>query len=82
MVGGSGLYVDAVIKGFDTFPNVAPELREQLNLELKAKGLEALQDELKRLDPKSYETIALKNPHRVIRALEICRGTGLPFSSL
>lgn len=81
MVGGSGLYVDAVIKGFDTFPDVAPELREQLNLELETKGLKALQDELKQLDPKSYETIALKNPHRVIRALEICRGTGLPFSS-
>ena len=81
MAGGSGLYVDAVIKGFDTFPDVDPELREQLNLELETKGLKALQDELKRLDPKSYETIALKNPHRVIRALEICRGTGLPFSS-
>ncbi|MDC1472362.1 tRNA (adenosine(37)-N6)-dimethylallyltransferase MiaA [Flavobacteriaceae bacterium] len=81
MAGGSGLYVDAVIKGFDTFPDVAPELREQLNLELETKGLKALQDELKQLDPKSYETMALKNPHRVIRALEICRGTGLPFSS-
>lgn len=81
MVGGSGLYVNAVIKGFDEFPNIETEVREQLNLELESKGLEFLQQELKRLDPKSYETIALKNPHRIIRALEICRGTGQPYSS-
>ena len=81
MVGGSGLYVNAVIKGFDEFPDVATEIREQLNSELESKGLEFLQQELKRLDPKSYETIALKNPHRVIRALEICRSTGQPYSS-
>lgn len=81
MVGGSGLYVNAVLKGFDEFPDIATDIREQLNLELESKGLEVLQQELKRLDPKSYESIALKNPHRVIRALEICRGTGLPYSS-
>ena len=81
MVGGSGLYVNAVIKGFDEFPNIAMEVREQLNSELESKGMEFLQQELKRLDPKSYETIALKNPHRIIRALEICRGTGQPYSS-
>ena len=81
MVGGSGLYVNAVIRGFDEFPNIMTEVREQLNRELESKGLEFLQQELKRLDPKSYETIALKNPHRIIRALEICRGTGQPYSS-
>ena len=81
MVGGSGLYVNAVIEGYDEFPDIAPEIRAQLNLELESKGLEFLQQELKRLDPKSYETIAIKNPHRVIRALEICRGTGQPYSS-
>jgi tRNA dimethylallyltransferase len=81
MVGGSGLYVDAVIKGFDEFPDIDPELRAQLNLELESKGLEFLQGELKRLDPKCYETIALKNPHRIIRALEICKGTGDPYST-
>jgi tRNA dimethylallyltransferase len=81
MVGGSGLYVNAVIKGFDEFPAIATEIREQLNLELESKGLKVLQQELKRLDPKSYETIALQNPHRVIRALEICRGTGQPYTS-
>ncbi|MDB9954507.1 tRNA (adenosine(37)-N6)-dimethylallyltransferase MiaA [Flavobacteriaceae bacterium] len=81
MVGGSGLYVNAVIKGFDEFPDVSPEIRAQLNSELESNGLEVLQEELKRLDPKSYETIALQNPHRVIRALEICRGTGKPYAS-
>jgi len=81
MVGGSGLYVNAVLKGFDEFPDIAPEIRTQLNSELESKGLEFLQEELKRLDPKSYETIALQNPHRVIRALEICRGTGQPYTS-
>tara|TARA_B110000967_G_scaffold131868_1_gene134658 strand:- start:4950 stop:5870 length:921 start_codon:yes stop_codon:yes gene_type:complete len=81
MVGGSGLYVNAVTKGFDEFPDIAPEIRMQLNSELETNGLEFLQEELKELDPISYATIALKNPHRVIRALEICRGTGNPYSS-
>ena len=81
MVGGSGLYVDAVIKGFDDFPDVNPEIRTQLNQELDTNGIEALQKELKELDPESYDSIALKNPHRLIRALEICRGTKLPYSS-
>jgi tRNA dimethylallyltransferase len=81
MVGGSGLYVNAVLKGFDEFPDIPPEIRAELNLELESKGLEVLQEELKRLDPKSYGTIALQNPHRVIRALEICRGTGKPYAS-
>ena len=81
MVGGSGLYVDAVIKGFDNFPDVNPEIRTQLNQELDTNGIEALQKELKELDPESYDSIALKNPHRLIRALEICRGTKQPYSS-
>jgi len=81
MVGGSGLYVDAVVKGFDDFPDVNPEIRIQLNQELATHGIETLQEELKELDPESYNSIALKNPHRVIRALEICRGTKQPYSS-
>jgi tRNA dimethylallyltransferase len=82
MVGGSGLYVNAVLKGFDEFPDIPSEIRAELNSELESKGLEVLQEELKRLDPKSYGTIALQNPHRIIRALEICRGTGKPYASL
>ena len=81
MVGGSGLYVDAVLKGFDQFPKVAPKIRETLNDRLKHEGLKVLQQELKELDPETYETIALDNPQRVTRALEICIGSGQPYSS-
>lgn len=81
MVGGSGLYVDAVTKGLDEFPDVAPEIREQLNTTLEKHGLDYLKNQLKALDEITYNTIALDNPHRVIRALEICIGTGKPYSS-
>lgn len=81
MVGGSGLYVDAVTKGLDDFPDIDSTIRENLNNELKTKGLLHLQEQLKTLDLKSYETIAIDNPHRIIRALEICIGTGKPYSS-
>ncbi|WP_434036549.1 tRNA (adenosine(37)-N6)-dimethylallyltransferase MiaA [Formosa sp. 4Alg 33] len=81
MVGGSGLYVDAVTRGLDNFPKVDYNIRTGLNAQLDAEGLQALQSQLKQLDPKSYETIAIDNPHRVIRALEICIGTGQPYSS-
>ncbi|WP_033961867.1 tRNA (adenosine(37)-N6)-dimethylallyltransferase MiaA [Psychroserpens jangbogonensis] len=81
MVGGSGLYVDAITKGLDEFPNVDPSIRISLNEVLKTEGIEHLQEQLKRLDPKSYETIAIGNPHRVIRALEVCIGSKRPYSS-
>lgn len=81
MVGGSGLYVDAVVKGFDYFPDVDPKIRENLTEELNTYGLPSLQKKLKKLDPNTYQTIAIDNPHRVIRALEICIGTGSPYSS-
>lgn len=80
MVGGSGLYVDAVIKGLDNFPTVNPHIRAQLNQELIENGLASLQNQLKALDSKSYNAIEIDNPHRVIRALEICIGTGKPYS--
>ncbi|OIQ16977.1 tRNA (adenosine(37)-N6)-dimethylallyltransferase MiaA [Lacinutrix sp. MedPE-SW] len=81
MVGGSGLYVDAVTKGLDYFPDVDKSIRTQLNKDLETHGLESLQLKLKTLDPKSYNTIAIDNPQRVIRALEICIGTKKPYSS-
>ncbi|MFT4643080.1 MAG: tRNA dimethylallyltransferase [Candidatus Azotimanducaceae bacterium] len=80
MVGGSGLYVDAVLKGLDYFPDVSPEIRQQLNKELAENGLNSLQDQLKKLDIESYNSIEIENPHRVIRALEICIGTGKAYS--
>lgn len=81
MVGGSGLYVDAVLKGLDYFPDVDPQIRIDLTIELENKGIEYLQKRLKELDIEAYNTIALDNPHRLIRALEICIGTGKTYSS-
>jgi len=81
MVGGSGLYVDAVTKGLDYFPEIDKSIRENLNLELVENGLETLQLKLKELDLESYNTIAIDNPKRVIRALEICIGSGKPYAS-
>lgn len=81
MVGGSGLYVDAVIKGLDDFPKVAPKIREELNAQLETEGIQSLQKMLQKLDPVYYERVALENPHRLIRALEICIGSGKPYSS-
>ena len=80
MVGGSGLYLNAVIDGLDDFPKVDPAIRKQLKHKLDEKGLVSLQMQLESLDPKSYKEIAVDNPQRVIRALEICIGTGLPYS--
>jgi tRNA dimethylallyltransferase len=81
MVGGSGLYLDAITKGLDKFPKIDSKIRENLNQRLKKEGLESLQKQLKELDRSTYQTIAIDNPHRVIRALEICIGTGKPYSS-
>ncbi|MCL5127899.1 tRNA (adenosine(37)-N6)-dimethylallyltransferase MiaA [Algibacter sp. L4_22] len=81
MVGGSGLYNDAVTKGLDYFPEVEPSVREALNKSLENNGLDFLQNQLKELDIASYNNIAIDNPHRVIRALEVCIGSGKPYSS-
>jgi len=81
MVGGSGLYVDAVTTGLDNFPSIDPKIRKDLNKKIKLEGLKPLQEQLKELDVETYHTIALDNPHRVIRALEVSIGTGLPYSS-
>lgn len=81
IVGGSGLYVDAVINGLDEFPKIDPNIRKELIKKLKTVGLKTLQDQLKDLDIAAYNTIAIDNPHRVIRALEVCIGSGKPYSS-
>ncbi|MCF6181570.1 tRNA (adenosine(37)-N6)-dimethylallyltransferase MiaA [Lutibacter sp.] len=80
MVGGSGLYTNAVIEGLDYFPEVNSEIREKLNKQLENGKLENLQLQLKKLDIESYNSIEIENPHRLIRALEICIGTGKPYS--
>jgi tRNA dimethylallyltransferase len=81
MVGGSGMYVDAVLKGLDYFPEINPDIRKQLNLDLEENGISTLQDRLKELDPETFESIAIDNPHRVIRALEVCLASGATYSS-
>ena len=80
MVGGSGLYVDAVLKGLDYFPNVSTDIRENLNQRLKDEGIASLQNQLKELDPISFNSIEIENPHRLIRALEVCIGSDKPYS--
>jgi tRNA dimethylallyltransferase len=80
MVGGSGLYIDAVLKGLDYFPDIDPKIRKELNETLQKDGLLNLQAQLEYLDPKTYQSIDLQNPHRVIRALEVCLGSEKPFS--
>lgn len=81
MVGGSGLYVNAVIAGLDDFPDIDKEIRAQLKLDLQEKGLAFLQEKLLQLDPESYQKIDLENPQRLIRALEVCIGTGKAYAS-
>jgi tRNA dimethylallyltransferase len=81
MVGGSGLYIDAVVKGLDTFPEVSSEVRKQLNDELLSNGIEKLQKELEEVDPVYFQKADVQNPHRVIRALEIFRSSGKPYTS-
>lgn len=81
MVGGSGLYIDAVTKGLDHFPEIDTKIRAQLNHDLLNNGIATLQGKLKELDRDYYEKVDLNNPHRLIRALEVCIGSGRPYSS-
>lgn len=81
LAGGSGLYVKSILEGLDDFPDVDPSIRQDLNNIHAQQGLLPLQEKLRGLDPATYSRIDIENPHRVIRALEICIGTGKPYSS-
>jgi len=81
LVGGSMLYIDAVCNGIDTMPDADPEVRKSLKNKLETEGLESLRFQLKKLDPDYYDSVDLKNPNRIIHALEICLMTGKPYSS-
>ena len=87
MVGGSGLYVDAVVKGFDDFPEINASVRTQINAKFADVGIKYLQEQLQQLDPEHYSKIAsenpqtLQNPQRMKRFVEVCIGTGKPYSS-
>ena len=87
MVGGSGLYVDAVLKGFDDFPENDYAIRDKINTDFKKFGIVYLQQELKNLDADYYQKLelenpqTLQNPQRMKRFVEVCFGTGKPYSS-
>lgn len=81
MVGGSGLYAKAVIDGLDDFPEVDEVIRQELNEAYAQKGIEYLQELLKTLDEVQYNQMDVQNPQRLIRALEVCRASGKPYSS-
>ncbi len=81
LVGGSGMYVDAVINGLDHFPKVEDGVREHLKKIQEQKGSTELQALLKKHDPNYYNEVDLNNTQRVIRALEVCLSAGKPFSS-
>ena len=81
MTGGSMMYIDAVTKGIDDIPTVRPEIRDAVWQEYEEKGLAPFVEELKKVDPLHFEEVDINNYKRVIHAIEICRQTGLPYSS-
>jgi tRNA dimethylallyltransferase len=87
LVGGSGLYVDAILKGFDSFPDIDTSVREEVNTKYEQHGISYLQDQLALLDSNYFKKISLENPQtlqnpqRLMRFVEVCIGTGKPYSS-
>jgi tRNA dimethylallyltransferase len=81
MVGGSGMYADAVMFGMDEFPEVPQEVRNQIRLFYKTHGLQGLQELLREKDPKYYTRVDINNPVRLLRALEVCIASDQPYSS-
>ncbi|MBG6188870.1 tRNA (adenosine(37)-N6)-dimethylallyltransferase MiaA [Flavobacterium sp. CAN_S2] len=87
LVGGSGLYVDAILKGFDEFPEIDASVRTEINTNYEKLGIGYLQQKLEVLDPDFFKTLAtenpqtLQNPQRMMRFVEVCLGSGKPYSS-
>jgi tRNA dimethylallyltransferase len=87
MVGGSGLYVDAVLKGFDDFPDIDTSVRDEINVKFDTLGIDYLQQQLQELDSEYYQKLqtenpqTLQNPQRMKRFVEVCIGSGKPYSS-
>lgn len=82
LTGGSMMYIDAFCNGIDELPTIDPELRRNLKEKYENEGIESLRRQLKLLDPEFYKQVDLKNPQRVIHAIEICLMTGRPYSEL
>lgn len=81
LVGGSGLYIDAVCQGLDHFPSIDESLRQSLRQAYADNGMEWLQKEVKELDPAYWEVVDQQNAHRLLRCLEVCKQSGKTFSS-
>lgn len=81
LTGGSGLYINALCQGLDEFPEVPTEIKRLYENKWAQEGLEALQEELQRVDPAYAKTVDLQNPHRLIRALSVHRASGQPYST-
>ena len=87
LVGGSGLYVDAILKGFDAIPEIDKSVRDSVISDYEINGIEYLQESLKKLDPNYYADLTQKNPQtllnpqRMMRFLEVCIGTEKPYST-
>jgi tRNA dimethylallyltransferase len=81
LVGGSGLYIDAVCKGIDDFPSPDGELRSDLYVRLQSEGIDSLKNQLKKLDPEYYNQVDQNNTQRILKALEVCLQTGRTYSS-
>ena len=81
MVGGSGLYVDSILEGFDEFPKIDASVREEVTYNYEKLGIEYLQTELEKRDPNYFKIVAKQNPQRIMRALEVCIGSGKPYST-
>lgn len=81
MVGGSGLYIDAVCNGLDNLPEIDLNIREQLNKKLADEGIESIKNQLQELDPEYYAKVDQSNPQRMIRGLEVVLSTGQKLSS-
>jgi tRNA dimethylallyltransferase len=81
IVGGSGLYINAICKGFDNIPEIPDNIRKELNNQFRQKGITWLQDEVKKIDSISFESCDTQNPQRLLRALEVYKATGDTLSS-
>ncbi len=81
LCGGTGFYINAVLYGFDEIPEVDEKIRAELNRQFQEAGIGPLQEKLLMLDEETYRTMDIQNTQRVIRALEVCIGTGKKFSS-
>lgn len=82
MVGGSGLYVNALINGLDKMPDIDLNIREKLNKQFEQEGIEPIQNHLKKIDPEYFAKVDQNNPQRMIRGLEVFLSTGQKLSSM